>query len=109
MLKLREKNTIVSAPNVIHVVRPYASEDEYLAHEAWSIDARGMLLIDQGPLPADTPIVFDVQIQGGHKPIRAEAKVVGAVAATSSRPGGLRVRFKRFGTATKAFIDRAIA
>ncbi|HEY2406635.1 MAG TPA: hypothetical protein VGI10_11565 [Polyangiaceae bacterium] len=96
-------------PNIIHLVRPYASEEEYLAREAWTIDARGMLLIEQEALPADTAIVFDVQIQSGHKPIRAEAKVVGPVAATATRPGGLRVRFKRFGTATKAFIDRAVS
>jgi hypothetical protein len=34
--------------------------------------------------------------------------VIGAVAAQGGRPGGLRVRFKRFGAATKAFIDRAV-
>ena len=99
----------MSSTIVIHVLRPYANEEEYLASERFSIDSRSMLLIDQPPLPAETPIVFDVQLENGQKPIRAEAKVIGHVEATSERPGGLRVRFKRFGAATKSFIDRATA
>jgi hypothetical protein len=94
---------------VIHVLRPYANEEEYLASERFSIDSKSMLLIDQPPLPLETAIVFDIQLENGQKPIRAEAKVIGHVAASAERPGGLRVRFKRFGAATKAFIDRALA
>jgi hypothetical protein len=95
-------------PIVVHVVRPYSSEEQYLAAEAWSIEPRGMLLIDAEPLPADTALLFDVALADGHKPIRAEGRVVGSVPAHGERPGGLRVRFKRFGAATKAFIERAV-
>lgn len=99
----------MSSPIVIHVLRPYANEDEYLAHERSSIDSKSMLLIEQPALPAETPIVFDIQLANGHKPIRAEGKVIGYVAASADNPAGLRVRFKRFGAATKAFIDRAVS
>lgn len=99
----------MSSSIVIHVLRPYATEEEYLARERFSIDSKSMLLIDQPPLPVDTAVVFDVQLENGQKPIRAEARVIGYVAATGTTPGGLRVRFKRFGAATKSFIDRAIA
>ncbi len=95
-------------PIVVHVVRPYASELEYLAAEAWSIDARAMLLIDAPELPADTAVLFDVALVDGQKPIRAEGRVVGMVPPKGGRPGGLKVRFKRFGAATKAFIERAV-
>src|SRR6187455_2586180 len=88
--------------------RPYASEEEYIAHERFSIEAKSMLLIDQPALPLDTAVVFDVTLDNGQKPIRAEAKVVGYVEPQGGRPGGLRVRFRRFGAATKAFIDRAV-
>jgi len=67
-----------------------------------------MLLIDQPALAVDTAIVFDVTLENGQKPIRAEARVVGHVEPTAEQPGGLRVRFRRFGAATKAFIDRAV-
>ncbi len=95
-------------PVVVHVVRPYATEQEYLQAEAWSIDARSMLLIDVEALPADTAVLFDISLEGGQKPIRAEGRVVSVVAAEGERPGGLRVKFKRFGAATKAFIESAV-
>jgi len=98
----------LSSPIVIHLQRPYASEEEYLARERFSIEAKSMLLIDQPALPLDTAIVFDVTLENGQKPIRAEAKVVGYVEPQGEHPGGLRVRFRRFGAATKAFIDRAV-
>jgi len=98
----------LSSPIVIHMHRPYASEEEYIAHERFSIEPKSMLLIDQPPLPLDTSVVFDVTLDNGQKPIRAEAKVVGYVEPEGDRPGGLRVRFRRFGSATKAFIERAV-
>ncbi|HKY35927.1 MAG TPA: hypothetical protein VJN18_08315 [Polyangiaceae bacterium] len=67
-----------------------------------------MLLIGTDPLPTDTAVLFDVTLSGGQKPIRAEGRVVGSVAPKGDRPGGVRVRFKRFGAATKAFIERAV-
>ena len=96
------------SPVVVHVVRPYSSEQEYLNAEAWSIDARSMLLIDAEELPADTAVLFDIALADGQKPIRAEGRAVGMVPAQGERPGGLKVRFKRFGAATRAFIDRAV-
>jgi hypothetical protein len=95
-------------PVVVHVFRPYPSEQAYLLAEAWTIDSRSMLLIDSEPLAADTAVLFDVTLADGSKPIRAEGRVVGAVAPNAGRPGGLRIRFKRFGAATKAFIERAV-
>ena len=93
---------------VVHVVRPYASEQDYLNAEAWTIDQRSMLLIDAEALPGDTAVLFDISLADGHKPIRAEGRVVGMVSESGGRPGGMRVRFKRFGAATKAFIERAV-
>jgi hypothetical protein len=99
----------VSSPVVLHVKRPYADADEYLRAEAWSIEERAMLLIDQPPLEKDTAIVFDVTLRDGSRPIKAEAKVTRSVEPEGARPGGLRVRFKRYGAPTKAFIERAVA
>jgi hypothetical protein len=99
----------VPSPVVLHLTRPYANADEYLAREAWSIDTRSMVLVGQPALPAETDIAFDVMLADGSKPIRAEAKVVGPVAPAEGRPGGLRVRFKRYGSATRAFVERAVS
>lgn len=96
-------------PLTLHVVRPYATEDEFLAAEAWTIDARGMVLLDQPNQEPETAVVFDVALTNGAKLIRAEGRVAGYLPASDDRPGGLRVRFRRFGAQTKLFIDRAIA
>lgn len=102
-------SAVTTAPTVLHVVRPYANAEEYVAAEAWTVDARNMLLIDEPPLPEGTPVVFDVTLGDGSRPIKAEARVTGAVEPKDGRPGGLKVRFKRYGAPTKAFIDRAVA
>ncbi|MGC4089296.1 MAG: hypothetical protein QM756_15695 [Polyangiaceae bacterium] len=98
----------MSSPLVVHVVRPYQSEEEYLAAEAWTIDARGMVLLGESEVSSDIAVVFDVTLANGAKVIRAEGRSSGYLAQTDERPGGLRVRFKRFGAQTKAFIDRAL-
>jgi hypothetical protein len=95
-------------PALLHVVRPFGSEEEYLAAEAWTIDARGMLLVGEHELATDTAVVFDVALSSGAKVIRAEGRVTGYVAPSEERAGGVRVRFRKFGAQTKAFIDRAV-
>lgn len=99
----------MAAPVVLHVTRPYDSEEEYLTAEAWTIDAAGMLLVGQKSYEPDTTIVFDVALANGKKVLRAEGRVVNHLPASDDRPGGLRVRFRRFAAQTKAFIDRAVA
>ncbi len=95
------------SPLVVHVQRPYATAEEYLEAEAWTIETRSMLLIDAAELPLDAAVLFDVSIKG-EKLIRAEGRVVAFVTPEGDTPGGLRVRFKRYGASTKAFIDRAV-
>jgi hypothetical protein len=99
---------LVSEPIVLHVIRPYANPEEYLRNEAWTMDARTMLLIGEADLPPGTPITFDVTLGDGSRPIRAEARVLANVEPAGSRPGGVRVRFKRYGASTKTFIDKAV-
>lgn len=96
-------------PVVLHVIRPYASEEEFLEAEAWTIEARGMLLVDQRELEPNTLVVFDVGLSNGVKMMRAEARVLGYLAPSEEFPGGLRVRFRRYGSQTKAFIERALS
>ncbi|MBI3204524.1 MAG: hypothetical protein HYZ29_23515 [Myxococcales bacterium] len=99
----------MTEPVVLRVHRPYADEDAYLAAEAWSVDDKAVLLIEQPALPKDTVVRFEIVLDDGSRPIRAEGKVYKLVAAEGERPGGLRVRFRRFDAATKRFIDRVMA
>jgi hypothetical protein len=92
---------------VLRLVRPYQSVEEYLEAEACWIEPKRMLLIDARPLPNDTVVRFAVSIRVGEPLIRAEARVIGYQRPSASFPGGVLVRFRRFGESTKAFIDRA--
>jgi hypothetical protein len=98
---------VSESPLVVHVQRPYATVEEYLEAEAWTIETRSMLLIDAAELPLDTAVLFDVSIKG-EKLIRAEGRVADFVTPQDGSPGGLRVKFRRYGASTKAFIDRAV-
>jgi hypothetical protein len=100
---------VTTEPVVLHFVRPYANVEDYLAAEAWTLDARSMLLVGETGVAPDTAIVFDVTLGDGARPIKAEARVIGPVEARDGKPGGLRVRFRRYGAPTKAFIERAMA
>ena len=99
----------MSEPRSLRICRPYQTEDEYLAAEAWSIDTRSILLIDQPELPQGEIVRFEIVLDDGSKPIRAEGVVYKKVKERRKRPGGLRVKLKRMGAQTKAFIDRAVA
>ena len=99
----------MSDPILLRVLRPYSSADEYLAAEAWTIQSRTMLLIGEPPQPAGAAVRFDIVLGNGEKVIRAEGSVVRHLAAAGDRPGGLEVRFRRFGGATKGFIDRVLS
>ena len=92
---------------VLRLVRPYQSAEEYLEAEACWIEPRRMLLIDAHPLPNDTLVRFAVSINVGEPLIRAEARVIGYQKPAADAPGGVLVRFLRFGESTKAFVDRA--
>ncbi|MBK7581735.1 MAG: hypothetical protein IPI67_16190 [Myxococcales bacterium] len=99
----------MSDPVVLRVHRPYADEAAYIAAEWWSIDDKAVLLIDQPPLAKDTVVRFEIVLDDGSKPIRAEGKVHKSVPADGDHPAGLRVRFRRFDAATKRFIDSVMA
>ncbi len=99
----------MSNPVVVHVIRPYANVEEYIAAEAWTLDTRSMLLLGEQELAADTMITVVVTLGDGSRPIKAEARVIGSVGPMDGKPGGLRLRFKRYGAPTKAIIERAMA
>lgn len=94
---------------LLEVARPYANAEEFLKAEAWTIEDRSIVLVDQTELPHDTIVRFEIVLEDGSKPIRAEGKVARYVPPTGDKPGGLKVRFRRFDSATKRFIDRAVA
>jgi hypothetical protein len=52
---------------------------------------------------------FDLSLQSGEKLIRAEAVVLGYQPPFDGKPGGPKVRFKRFGAGARDFVQRVVA
>lgn len=98
----------VSDPIVLRIVRPYDHVDAFVLAEGWTLNRRGMVLLDQPALPRDTVVRFDVSLRSGERVMLAEGVVVGFAAANDRRPQALKVRFTRFGASTKTFIDRVV-
>jgi len=95
-------------PLIIRVVRPYTTVEDYLDAESTTIDKRGMLLVDAEDVPPDTLVRFVVSLESGEALIKAEGRVHRRLEPNGGEPGGLLVRFKRFGASTKKFVDRAV-
>lgn len=96
-------------PRILRITRPYESVEDYIQSEGWTISNKRMILLDQPRFERETIVRFELSLQNGEKLIRAEAKVVGYQTATPDKPGGPKVRFKRFGGSTKAFIQQVVA
>lgn len=96
-------------PRILRITRPYESVEDYIQSEGWTISNKRMILLDQPRFDRDTLVRFELSLQNGEKLIRAEAKVVGYQTPTPDKPGGPKVRFKRFGGTTKAFIQQVVA
>jgi hypothetical protein len=99
--------TNVADPVVLRVVRPYASDADLLGAEGWTITMKRIVLIGARPLKRGTIVQVELVLKTGEKVLRAEGKVIGMAKARSDRPKGLEVRLKRYGAATKRFLERA--
>lgn len=93
----------------LRLVRPYATEEELIAAEGWAIDKKSMVLIGQPRLASGTTVRFELLLEGGQRVLVAEGKAVSYTRPRGDRPGGAKVRFKRFNAAGKAFIERVEA
>ncbi len=99
----------MSEPVALRIVRPYSTQEEFLAAESWTIlDEKSMVLVDQD-IAKDTIIRFELVLADGSRIMRGEAKVTRQVPETDDKPGGVRIRFRRFGASTKGLIDRVLS
>jgi hypothetical protein len=91
----------------LRLTRPYASVEEFVVAEGWTIGKNGVVLIGQPPLEAGTEVRCEIALSSGEPLVRAEGTVVREIPAQAGRPSGLQIKFQRVTPATKAFIKRA--
>ncbi len=96
-----------SPPVAIRIVRPYASEAEFLEGEGETITRSGVMLVGATHRPQGVILRFEVTLTGGQTLLRGEGRVTGFKERAFGDQAGLVLRFTRLDPKSKAFIDRA--
>ena len=95
-------------PIAIRVVRPYATEDELLLHEASAFSRTGVVLLGAPSRPNGVVLRFEIALTDGSSVMRGEGRVVGFKAPMANEEGALMLRFTRLDVKSKSLLDRAV-
>jgi hypothetical protein len=94
---------------MVRVVRPYATETEWLREEGWTIARKSVYLVGIPTQPEGTLIRCELSLASGRQLLVAEGVVVKYVADHGDRPPGLVVRYRRLSSASSQFISRVLS
>jgi hypothetical protein len=94
---------------VLRVERPYATEAAFLKSESWSVTKKSVFLIGVPAYSEGTIARCELVLANGSQLLVAEGTVAKYVSATSDRPAGLVVRYRRMTPASSQFLNRALS
>ena len=94
-------------PVAIRSLRPYSTEDAFLAEERDTLTRTAITLIGAPSRPRGVVIRFEVTLSDGVAILRGEGRVLGFVAADAQGPSSLTLRFTKLDAKSKALVDRA--
>jgi hypothetical protein len=104
------EESVMATPGSLRIQRPYDSREAYLEGDAWTVSrSEVLLLVDvAADLPEGTAVGFEIVLATDEVVVRGEGRVAGTSGPSASRPGGLRVRFQRLDSESKAMLRRAL-
>ena len=88
-------------------MRPYATEEAFLAEERETFTRTAVTLIGAPTRPRGVVIRFEVTLSDGKPVLRGEGRVLSFQAADARGPSSLTLRFTRLDARSKALVDRA--
>jgi molecular chaperone DnaK len=88
-------------------MRPYATEEAFLAEERDTLSRTAVTLIGAPSRPRGVIIRFEMTLNDGSPILRGEGRVLGFQAADERGPSALTLRFTRLDARSKALVDRA--
>ncbi len=94
-------------PIAIRSIRPYATEEAFLAEERDTLTRTAVTLIGAPSRPRGVVLRFEVTLSDGTPLVRGEGRVLGFQPAERDAPSTLTLRFTRLDAKSKAFVDRA--
>jgi hypothetical protein len=92
----------------LHIPRPYATLDDYLDGDFWTVDRKEMFLIGAPSFDAGVAVKFTIELEDGTAVVTGEGRVVEHTAPSDEFPGGLKVRFRQLDADSKAVLRRAL-
>lgn len=96
-------------PVAVRIVRPYASEDDFLEHELDTLGRAGIVLIGAEARPSGVILRFEVVLSDGSPLVRGEGRVLAFRENVVGDQPGLALRFTKLDVRSKALVDRASA
>ena len=88
-------------------MRPYESEDEFLAREMDTLTRSSIVLLGASTRPQGVVLRFEVVLTNGEPLVRGEGRVTAYREGVFEDLPGLTLRFTRLDSKSKALIDRA--
>jgi hypothetical protein len=88
-------------------MRPYSTEEAFLAEERDTLTRTAITLIGAPTRPRGVVIRFEVTLSDGTPILRGEGRVLGFQPADDRGPSSLTLRFTRLDAKSKALVDRA--
>jgi hypothetical protein len=92
----------------LHIPRPYATLDEYLDGDFWTVDRKEMFLIGAPSFDVGVAVKFTIELEDGTAVVTGEGRAVEYTAPSDEFPGGLKVRFRQLDADSKAVLRRAL-
>ena len=92
----------------LHIQRPYATLDEYLEGDFWTVDRKEMFLIGAPSFEVGVAVRFTIELEDGTAVVTGEGRAVEYTAPSDEFPGGLKVRFRQLDAEAKAVLKRAL-
>lgn len=96
-------------PVAIRIVRPFASEEEFLENELETVGKASVILIGAHSRPQGVILRFEVVLANGTTLLRGEGRVLSHKENAFRGQAGLSLRFTRLDPRSKALVDRAVA
>jgi hypothetical protein len=98
----------MSGPFTLRIARPYASREDFLEGDYWTVERSEMLLIGAEGVAPGAHVTFEIVLENKEIVVRGEGRALELVPPREGKPGGARVRFKQLDTASKATLRRAL-
>jgi hypothetical protein len=92
----------------LHISRPYATLDEYLDGDFWTVDRKEMFLIGAPSFEVGVAVKFAIELEDGTAVVSGEGRAVEYTAPSDEFPGGLKIRFRQLDANSKAVLRRAL-